>query len=65
MGPLQLLKDKIIISNNNFQKYNTILSGNGLYLERADKKSRIVIDVNFGIQVRCNIGTTRSADLEQ
>lgn len=56
-GVLQMLKDKIILSKDNFETYNTLLSGNGLYIERKDKGSRIVIDVDYGIQIDLNIGT--------
>ena len=38
-GAIQILNDKIVISTDDFETYNTLLSGNGLYLERQDKKS--------------------------
>ena len=59
-GALQLLGDKIIISRNGFTTYSTLLSGNGLYLENFNRKARIVIDPDFGLQTDMNVGTFES-----
>jgi hypothetical protein len=59
-GSIQLKGDKLIISNNNWQDYHTLLSGNGLYLEKSDKTARIVINPNYGIQIDRNEGTSSS-----
>jgi hypothetical protein len=50
-GKIQLLSDKIIFSQNNFQDYYTLLSANGLYLESQSGKSRLVITPEYGIQI--------------
>jgi hypothetical protein len=50
-GKIQLLSDKIIFSQNNFEDYYTLLSANGLYLESQSGKSRLVITPEYGIQI--------------
>lgn len=57
-GTLQLLNDKLVISTDGMQTYHTILSGNGLYLERSDGKSRIVINPTYGIQIDKKVGSS-------
>jgi hypothetical protein len=50
-GKIQLLSDKIIFSQNNFEDYYTLLSANGLYLESQSGKSRLVITPEYGVQI--------------
>jgi hypothetical protein len=58
-GSLQILEDKIILStSDNFATYYTLLSGNGLYLESADKKTRTLLTPNYGFQIDKNVGTS-------
>ena len=54
-GVLQYLNDKVVISQDNMETFHTLLSGNGLYLERNDKKARIVISPSYGIQTDRNM----------
>ena len=56
-GIMQYLGDKIIVSQDNMATYNTILSARGLDLQRADKKARIRIMPEYGIQIDKNLGT--------
>jgi hypothetical protein len=50
-GVLQILKDKIIISSDKMRTWNTLLSGNGLYLESDSGKSRTVLTGQYGFQI--------------
>jgi len=59
-GAIQLKNDKLIISTDNWTTFHTLLSGNGLYLEKNDKMARIVINPQFGFQIDKNEGTISS-----
>jgi hypothetical protein len=50
-GAMQLLKDKIIFSKDNWATFFTMLSGNGLYLETENGLSRVVLTPEFGFQI--------------
>jgi hypothetical protein len=50
-GAIQIKNDKIIFSNNDWESYFTLLSGNGLYLETTDKTSRVVLQPSTGFQL--------------
>jgi hypothetical protein len=50
-GVIQLLNDRLVISKDGMQHFDTLLSGNGLYLENAAKTSRTVLSVDYGFQI--------------
>lgn len=56
-GAIQLKGDRLVITNDNWATYHTLLSGNGLYLEKSDKSMRIVINPSYGFQIDRNVGT--------
>lgn len=56
-GRIQILDDKIVFSPDGMQSFFTLLSGNGLYLESANGKTRTILTGEYGFQIDQKIGS--------
>ena len=50
-GALQIKDGRIIITNDDWTTWHTLLSGNGLYLENVSKTSRTILTPSTGFQI--------------
>jgi len=55
-GSIQIKDGRIIISNDDWSTYHTLLSGSGVYLETPTGTSRTILNVNTGFQIDRKVG---------